>query len=463
MAAHLLFADDQGRVYDHPTLLAAVRDAGAPRQAALADDAPRALPAHAQLAALPGRKPVGFDPSTGEMVELSEVKLGRRSTRVAAVAAVLPPGWTRTRLPAYRKSAVAPLLPQWAYTAAAWDPARGHVAWALHTDRRGHWDPATHSTFDLPRLVRERLASAGENPLLQQLARCALEYRCFTAQNTFYGRDEGAIPASVGCNARCVGCISEQPPSGPPSSHERMEDAPDARRMAEIGIAHLEAATGRTMVSFGQGCEGEPLTRAKVVADAIGRIRATTPRGSININTNGSLPDNLALLVDAGLDACRVSLNSAHAPLYEAYYQPIGYRFRDVERSIRLASERGIYTALNLLTFPGVVDREGEVEALCRLVAAARVDQVQVRSLAIDPEQYEAVARGTSAGGRPLGMRALFARLKEARAGLVIGNFARGLAERGPARGRPAECRTGPAGAGGRSPKGRGFPRAPAR
>jgi pyruvate-formate lyase-activating enzyme len=431
MATQLLFADEQGRVYEHPTLLAAVRDASAPGSAALADDAPGPLPAHAQLAALPGRRPVGFDPATGQMVALSEMKLGRRSTRVSAVAAVLPPGWTRTRLPAYRKSAVAPILPQWAYTAAGWDPQAGHVAWALHTDRRGHWDPARHSTPELARLVRERLARAPDNPLLRQLARCALEYRCFTAQNTFYVRDEGAIPASVGCNARCVGCISEQPPSGPPSSHERMDDAPDARRMAEIGKAHLEAAPGRTMVSFGQGCEGEPLTRAKIVADAIRGMRAATSRGSININTNGSLPENLSLLIDAGLDSCRISLNSAHAPLYEAYYQPVGYAFRDVERSVHLAKERGLYTALNLLTFPGVVDREGEVDALCALVAAARVDQVQVRSLAIDPEQYEAVAQNTSAGGRAIGMRALFSRLKECRPGLVIGNFARGLGERG--------------------------------
>jgi len=102
--------------------------------------------------------------------------------------------------------------------------------------------------------VRERLASDA-NPLLQQLAKCALEYRCFTAQNTFYQRDEGAIPASSGCNARCVGCISEQPDDGPLASHERMDRAPEAEDMARIGIAHLARARGRTMVSFGQGCE----------------------------------------------------------------------------------------------------------------------------------------------------------------------------------------------------------------
>ena len=422
----LLFADERGRVYEHPELLAAVRG-GLPLEA------PRSLPVHATLAALPGRRPLGVDPARGEMVELSEVRIGRRTVRPSAVAAVLPPGWTRTELPAFRKLAVAPLLPQWAYTAAAWDEGSGrHVAWALHTDRRTHWDPATHSTPELPALVEARLAR-DDNPLLRQLARCALEYRCFTAQNTFYGRDEGAIPASAGCNARCVGCISEQPEDGPPASHERLRRAPGAEEMARIGIEHLSRAPGRTMVSFGQGCEGEPLTRANEIAQAIHAMRAATARGSININTNGSLPDALAALIEAGLDACRISLNSAHKPLYEAYYQPVKDGWEQVAESVRLAKRRGVYTALNLLTFPGVTDQEGEADALCSLVSRSRLDQVQARSLAIDPDQYLAVAQKHSAGGPRIGVSELLRRLRQARKGLVIGNFARGLQERGAA------------------------------
>src|SRR5438876_8300187 len=183
----LVFADPSGQVYEHPVLLALTRDGPPPEPA-------ERLPLHATLAALPGRRPLGFDPSSGRVVELSEVRIGRRIVRPSAVAAVLPPGWTRSELPAFRKSAIAPILPQWAYTAAAWDDKAGaHVAWALRTDKRMHWDPATHSTPDLPKLVKERLEN-DHNPLLKQLATCALEYRCFTAQNTFYGRDEGAIP-----------------------------------------------------------------------------------------------------------------------------------------------------------------------------------------------------------------------------------------------------------------------------
>ena len=63
-------------------------------------------------------------------------------------------------------------------------------------------------------------------------------------------------------------------------------------------------------------------------------------------------------------------------------------------------------------------------------LVSAGVDQVQVRSLAIDPEQYLEIARRHAAGGRILGMRELIRRLRLARPGLVVGNFARGLSER---------------------------------
>jgi hypothetical protein len=183
-----------------------------------------------------------------------------------------------------------------------------------------------------------------------------------------------------------------------------MDDGPSAEELARVAVAHLRSAGPRAMVSFGQGCEGEPLTRYRVIAEAIRRIRAETDRGSLHINTNASLTAGLAALYDAGLDSIRVSLNSAVADLYEAYYQPDRYGWRDVEASIALSRERAAYLALNLLTFPGVSDREGEVEALLSLVRRHRVDQLQTRSLCIDPLQYLEVARDRGAGGRPMGI-----------------------------------------------------------
>jgi pyruvate-formate lyase-activating enzyme len=435
----LLFADDRGRVYDHPELLAAVRtgdDLVAPAER------PVPLPAGATLTMLPGRRPVGLDPATGALVVVREVKVGRRRFAPHAVGATLPPGFTRTFLPAAARPPLAtvsdaPVLPQWAYTAAALDDG-APAAWALHTDRRRHWSPLVHSTADLPRLVERTLAESA-NPIYRQIARCALEWRCFTAQNTFYRRDEGAIPSSAACNAACIGCLSDQEEGMPPPSHERILRPPTAEEMAEVAVRHLAGARGRVMVSFGQGCEGEPLIRWKEIERAVRLVRVATRRGSIHVNTNGSLPAALGRLVRAGIDSVRISLNSASPDLYAAYYRPSGYALRDVVRAIRVAKGAGAYVALNLLTFPGVTDREGEAERLCALVARTGVDQVQTRPLAIDPDVYMAVARSRGAGGPPIGVRALVDALRAARPGLVVGNFSRAKPER-PRRGGRAQA-----------------------
>jgi pyruvate-formate lyase-activating enzyme len=443
MRPRLLFADERGQVFDHPELLAAARSGDALLPPG---GRPLPLPPGAGLCVLPGRRPVGIDPATGALAVLHEVKLGRRRIVPVAVGATLPPGYTRTLLPAAARPPLAtlggsPVLPQWAYTAAGWSDAEGGpVVYALKTDRRGHWDPRAHSTPDLPDRVAALVATG--NPIYRQLSRCALEWRCFTAQNTFYGRDEGAIPSSSSCNAACIGCLSEADEGLPPSSHERIARAPTAEEMADLAVRHLRTATGRVMVSFGQGCEGEPLTRWKEIARAIRLIRAETRRGSIHANTNGSLPAALGELIDAGLDSIRVSLNSASPDLYAAYYRPSGYRLADVVRSVRLARRRGVYVALNLLTFPGVTDREGEARRLCALVGSTGVEQVQTRPLAIDPDLYMALARERGAGGPALGLPGLIRALRRARPGLVVGNFSRARFERrGGAAGRTAPRR----------------------
>jgi pyruvate-formate lyase-activating enzyme len=181
------------------------------------------------------------------------------------------------------------------------------------------------------------------------------------------------------------------------------------------------------------------LLRWKEIERAIRLVRKATARGSLHANTNGSLPGPLGRLVEAGLDSVRVSLNSASPDLYAAWYRPQGYRLADVERSIRTAKEKGAYVALNLLTFPGVTDREGEAERICALVARAGVDQVQTRPLAVDPDVYMAVARGRGADGPAIGIRRLVAELKRARPGLVVGNFSRARTERAPSRAAAAK------------------------
>jgi wyosine [tRNA(Phe)-imidazoG37] synthetase (radical SAM superfamily) len=421
----LLFASPRGEVMEHPRLLASVRSG---ERLLRATGEFIRLPPGARLVQLPGHLPVGIDAESGKLELLDRIKVDCKSITPTAVGALLPPGYTRTFLPGEVK-AEGPILPQWAYTAAGWAGGSA-VVWATRTDRRRHWNPDRFSTPDLEARIRSHRARFPKNRVLAQLETCARVYRCFTSQNIFFVRDEGAIPASVACNARCVGCISDQPAGGAPASHERITEGPSVMEMAEVSAFHLSNARGRTMVSFGQGCEGEPLTRHRAIADAIRAIRRRTSRGSININTNGSMPAALELLFDAGLDAVRISLNSANPSLYSAYYRPVGYGWDSVEASIALSRQRDAYVAINLLLFPGVSDRSGEVAALEELIRRYRVDQLQTRSLCIDPFDYLTVAHGRGAGGSPIGVLPMLRRLRKEAPWLAIGNFARGLTER---------------------------------
>src|SRR5437763_93615 len=76
---------------------------------------------------------------------------------------------------------------------------------------------------------------------LRQLALCAREYGCYTAQNIFYRRWEGAIPASPRCAAQCVGCISEQL-GEVASPQDRLPFAPTPEEIVEVAVPHLQEA-----------------------------------------------------------------------------------------------------------------------------------------------------------------------------------------------------------------------------
>jgi pyruvate-formate lyase-activating enzyme len=350
---------------------------------------------------LPGRTPL--------------VRRGRAGRRTA-LAALLPSGYTRLLLPAYEERETAPQLPLFGYAFACAVDGELYVA-AMRTDRDPDWEPRAFAEGELEAIVERRLAHDGGDHILRQLARCSLEYGCFTAQNVFLERGEAALPVSPRCNARCVGCISELSDAAIPAPQGRIRFDPDAEALARIAVHHLERVHDG-IVSFGQGCEGEPLLRSTVIARTIERIRRIRTNGTINVNTNGSLPRSLRVLIDAGLDAVRISLNSFRAPVYRAYYRPLGYDLEDVLESIRLAVSRDLRVSLNLLTHPGVTDEAEEVAAATAFLRETRVALVQTRTLNIDPHVYFALV------GRPrepLGMRAALRAIRAT--GTALGNF----------------------------------------
>jgi len=162
------------------------------------------------------------------------------------------------------------------------------------------------------------------------------------------------------------------------------------------------------VVSFGQGCEGEPLLAVDVIAPAIRLIRAATDKGTINLNTNGSRPAALNLLMDTGLDSIRISLNSVREKYYTAYFRPGGYRFSDVVAGIDLALRRGVHVALNYLNLPGFTDTPEEVAALTHFLRQHPVQMIQWRNLNFDPLRYWEMMTTILPHGNPLGMKAVF-------------------------------------------------------
>jgi pyruvate-formate lyase-activating enzyme len=375
------------------------------------------LPEGATIAHLPGRRALGLD-GRGAAVELSD--------RWLPVAAILPVGHLRTLLPASRPLPGSDRLPLFGYTAVAEHDGELVVA-ALPTDSFEWWQPRRHGTEGLPAAVAAARAALPGNRLIDHLARCALEYRCYTAQNTFFRRYEGALPASPACNADCLGCISLQSDGAVTSPQERMSFAPTAAELA--GLAdHFLGGAEAAIVSFGQGCEGEALTRSRALVEATAMIRQRNPGATIHINTNGSRPRVLERLVAAGCDSVRISAISFIEPVFRAYYRPIGYGLDEVIECGRIVKRAGGQVCLNLLAFPGITDTPSELEATIAACAEMGVDQIQWRSLNVDHDWLIEELPPMEEG---MGMAAAMATVRERLPEVAHGNFTRPVAHSG--------------------------------
>ena len=379
-----LFADKAGRIFDHPYLEMAGRSGHQIVRVKEEDLVP--LPEGSRLFYLPGREALGWDSAKRTFEGTRTASLGDRRRRGLAVSAFLPPAYTRTSLPAATYEGKGKILPLWSYTAVGLGKD-GLVAAAVRTDPVNHSEVCHYDDRVVLAEVDSRLQKAPRNRLLRQLARCATEYHCFAAKNLFLERWEAPLPTSPSCNANCLGCISLQPSDCCPASQERIQFVPSVEEVVEVGLSHLEAAKDG-IVSFGQGCEGEPLMQALLLERSIRSIREKTGRGTINLNTNGSDPAAVERLCRAGLNSIRISLNSTHPDLYSAYFRPHKYGLDQVVESIHRAKAHGAFVAINLLVFPGVSDREGEVEGLFSLVERTQLDMIQMRNLSIDPDLY---------------------------------------------------------------------------
>jgi pyruvate-formate lyase-activating enzyme len=400
----LVYTDATEALHEEPELIATGLNG---QQIEVADGDWIDLPVGAELVSLPGRLPLGYNETAAEIEAVEDA---------VAVAALLPMGFTRCLLPGY-EVADARELPLFGYTAVGSAGGRLKAA-ALKTDAELKWNPVYYNTADLPRLVAQKEAVFPTNRILRQLAHCAREYHCLTAQNIFYQRWEAGIPVSPYCNADCLGCISKQPAECCPAPQSRIDFVPTVAEVAELATAHLETAAAG-IVSFGQGCEGEPSLQYPLIAAAIRKVRSQTDRGTINVNSNAGYCEAIRQLAAAGLDSIRVSLFSARPQMYHWYHRPRGYRFEDVVESIRLAADQGLMVAVNLLFYPGFTNQEPETAAFYNLLAHTGIKQVQLRNLNLDPEKMTSCLTEDELGT----VAEWLAALKAAFPKLQIGNY----------------------------------------
>jgi len=372
------------------------------------------LPKGASLVSVPGHVPVGLDAEESLQYFMTEPD---GTGPVQAVAALLPQGFTRTLLPACVNPEKSSALPLLGYAAVGLKDEKLYVA-AVQSDEHRKWHPRYYNTDGLPGRINRMLKKYPENRILRQLARCSLQYSCFTAQNLFYGRWEAGIPTMTACNADCIGCISE--------SHlvvaapqNRLDFRPSVKEISELSLEHLLHAK-EAIISFGQGCEGEPSLNADDLSQAIVKIRKQTEKGTINMNSNAGFTEGIKKMSEAGLDSLRVTMFSCQEDPYNTYHRPKNYRLQDVRNSIRTARYHGVKVSINLLIFPGFTDREDEVEAWLELFSGEQVDMLQLRNLNIDPQQLFA---HIPAGGEVLGIASFLSIIQQELPQLEIGSY----------------------------------------
>lgn len=378
----LVFTNSQGEILDHPGLQMAGSSCG--KMSAIRPEELIELPEGSELFVLPGRLPVGIDPGTGEFSSLTTDPFSNDTP--LAVAAFMSPAHTAIFTAAYEAKADAPLLPLFSYTAVGWYKDKFWAA-GFRCDADNRQDANQFDQNKINVRTKNILKKNPANRLIQHLGKCCLTYGCPAARNYFLGRWEAPLPSSPTCNAACAGCISLQPSGCCPATQDRINFVPKPSEIAEMAIPHLQKAP-RAIVSFGQGCEGEPLLQGATLEKAIILIRSETDRGTINLNTNGSLPDVVDRMSNAGLNSIRISINSARPDFHEKYYSPRGFSLKDVKQSITIMKKANKHVSLNYFILPGFTDDPDEFDAFCQLIDQHRPDLIQLRNLNMDPEWY---------------------------------------------------------------------------
>jgi pyruvate-formate lyase-activating enzyme len=368
------------------------------------------MPFGGELMLMPDRRPLVYNIKS-HRIEILMKNPYIPGESIFPVAAFNSPGYVATFVSAFKENKNAGFLPLFSYGAVGWHNDMFRAA-VIRVDRERRQDLRLMKTEDVVKGIRKNQKEMPDNRLAKHLEKCAMEYGCPAAKNFFLGRYEAPLPASKNCNAQCLGCLSLQKNSGIPHSQDRIDFKPSSKEIADIALCHIKRVK-QSVVSFGQGCEGDPLLAADAIEPAIKEIRSKTRQGTINMNTNGSKPEILKTLFAAGLDSIRISLNSVRKNCYDAYFRPIGYTFVDVIKSIELAIKKKKFVSINYLNCPGFTDTPEEMEAWINFIGQHPINMIQWRNLNFDPLRYWKLMSDVTNLGTPVGMHRVIQQVKK--------------------------------------------------
>ncbi|ELR15259.1 radical SAM domain containing protein [Acanthamoeba castellanii str. Neff] len=418
----LLYANEMGDMIDFPGLELVGAVAG--------EVTPHRLDRGDCISAPEGsqRAPVGYQRDDQEAEVLSaDPKTDRanmtkrdRTWPPEAVAVSLPAPYIATHYSSFNSLPGGQTLPLFFYTPVGWwKKGSDFLVPAMRIDDDPRQDLEHFEDEEIiDKKIQEKLEKFPDNRFVQHLGTCVANYSCLSAINFFMGRWEAHAGADIAAGQYDVPGLS-LPAEGP----ERPLGTLQA--IVEVAVEHLAKAP-HAIIAFGQSCEGEPLLQADLLCEVIAKIRQRTRRGTIHVNTNGTVTEAVARLRESGLDSLRVDVNSVRREYFNRYtrlnYEPVVERLRQAARermerakrgepepdpegeeaqslepddsfdkakeSLKVMKDRGGFTSIRYMILPGLNDERKEVDELCRFIEETRIDMIQWRNIALDPEYY---------------------------------------------------------------------------
>jgi len=378
------------------------------------------MPYGSELMMLPHRRALVYNIAEA-VFEVLEQNPFNPEERIFPVAVFNSPGYVNRYFCAYDDEGIKDMLPLFSYGAVGFFK-NNFFSSTILVDSEPRQDIRQMPYKKILKGVREMQKKYPQNRLIRHLESCALKYGCPAGKNFFLKRYEAPLPTSTSCNANCLGCISLQTENNLCACQERISFTPTPEEIAELSLEHI-ANVNKAIVSFGQGCEGDPLMAFKVIEPAIRLIREKTDQGTINMNTNASIPKHIKKLCEAGLDSIRVSMNSVRENCYIAYFRPRSYTFSDVLKGIQEAKNLDKFVSINYLNCPGFTDSENEWKAFYSFIETTGIDMIQWRNLNFDPNHYFRLMREIEEPGRPMGMAVLLENISKYFPKLMHGYF----------------------------------------